>query len=52
MRLMSYFLGLEVTQIEKGTFVSQRKYAGDILKHFKMESFKPMMTQVEEKLKL
>lgn len=52
MGLMSYFLGLEVTQTENGTFVSQRKYAGDILKHFKMESFRPMMTRVEEKLKL
>ncbi|XP_071933176.1 uncharacterized mitochondrial protein AtMg00810-like [Coffea arabica] len=50
--LMSYFLGIEVHQLDDGIFISQRKYASDILKKFKMDMAKPMMTLVEEKLKL
>jgi len=52
MGLMCYFLGIEVKQTEQGTFISQRKYAGDILERFKMESCKPMLTPVQERLKL
>ena len=48
--LMSYFLGIEVHQLDGGIFISQRKYASDILKKFKMDVAKPMMTPVEEKL--
>jgi len=29
--LMKYFLGLEVTQTDKGIFICQHKYATDIL---------------------
>ena len=35
--LMSYFLRIEVQQTNDGIFISQKKYALDILKHFKME---------------
>ncbi|CAL9006618.1 unnamed protein product, partial [Prunus brigantina] len=52
MGLMCYFLGIEVKQTEQGTFISQRKYAGDILKRFRMESCKPTSTPVQERLKL
>lgn len=34
---MRYFLGIEVKQLENGIFISQKKYARDILKRFQME---------------
>jgi hypothetical protein len=52
MGLMSYFLGIELKQTNEGIFISQKKYAADILKKFKMESCKPMLTPMEERLKL
>ena len=36
--LMSYFLGLEVHQMQGEIFVSQSKYARDMLKRFKMDN--------------
>ena len=50
--LMSYFLGIKVVQQKDGIFISQKKYASDILKKFKMEHSKPISTPIEEKLKL
>ena len=50
--LMSRFLGIKVNQQDDGIFISQRKYACDILKKFKMDNSKPVSTLVEEKLKL
>jgi len=50
--LMSYFLDIEVVHQKDGIFISQKKYASDILKKFKMEHSKPISTPVEEKLKL
>ncbi|TXG56964.1 hypothetical protein EZV62_018277 [Acer yangbiense] len=50
--LMSYFLGIEVSQMDYGIFLCQKKYAGDVLKKFKMEGCKPILTPVEERLKL
>ncbi|KAK2979582.1 hypothetical protein RJ640_020074 [Escallonia rubra] len=50
--LMSYFLGIEVKQTNKGVFISQKKYAGDILRKFKMEACNPILIPVEERLKL
>ena len=52
MGLMSYFLGIEVKQTDEGILISQKKYAVDVLKKLKMESCKPMLTPVEERLKL
>ncbi|XP_050908828.1 uncharacterized mitochondrial protein AtMg00810-like [Lathyrus oleraceus] len=49
---MSYFLGIEVNQTDEGIFISQKKYAKYVLKKLKMESCKPMLTSVEERLKL
>lgn len=34
---MRYFLGIEVQQLESGIFISQKKYAGDVLRRFRME---------------
>ncbi|KAG6475099.1 hypothetical protein ZIOFF_064317 [Zingiber officinale] len=49
---MSYFLRLEVIQMDDGIFVSQKKYASDSLKRFRMECSKPVPTPVIEKIKL
>ena len=43
---MSYFLGIEVQQKEGGIFISQKKYAEDILKKFKMEDCNPVRTPI------
>eukprot|EP00253_Pinus_taeda_P032230 PITA_32230 len=42
--LMHYFLGMEVWQKDGEVFVSQGKYANEILRHFHMEKCKPMQT--------
>ena len=52
MGLMSYFLGIEVFQSDSRIFIFQNKYAGDILKKFKIDIAKSIMTPVEEKLRL
>ncbi len=44
MGLMHYFLGMEVWQGDGDLFLSQGKYANEILKRFRMESSKPMET--------
>ncbi|MBV8801912.1 MAG: hypothetical protein JO131_02910, partial [Gammaproteobacteria bacterium] len=45
--LMSYFLGIEVKQLEEGIFITQEGYAKEILKKFKMEDCNPVATPVE-----
>lgn len=42
--LMNYFLGMEVQQSEDGIFISQTKYAEDILKNFKIQCSKAVAT--------
>ena len=42
--IMSYFLGMEENQGSSGMFISQRKYAINILKKFKLESCKEVET--------
>eukprot|EP00253_Pinus_taeda_P031693 PITA_31693 len=44
MGLMHYFLGMEVWQKDGEVFVSQGKYANEILRWFHMEKCKPMQT--------
>ena len=44
MGLLNYFLGLEIWQRDGELFVSQGKYAKEILGKFHMESCKPMDT--------
>ena len=44
MGLMHYFLGMEVLQKDGQVFVSQGKYANEILRRFHMEKCKPMQT--------
>lgn len=50
--IMSYFLGMEVKQSENEIFISQKKYAREILKKFKMEECKSMETSMNQKEKL
>jgi len=52
MGLMEYFLGLEVKQGEKGIFVSQVRYAEEILNKFKMTNCNPVSTPMEPGTKL
>eukprot|EP01018_Ginkgo_biloba_P023828 Gb_00935 [translate_table: standard] len=49
---LHYFLGIEIWQSEKGIFMSQAKYAMDILKKFNMSDCKPLATPVKFGLKL
>ena len=44
--LMHYLLGMEVWQGDEELFVSQGKYANEILKRFHMESSKSMETPI------
>ncbi|XP_006588199.1 uncharacterized protein LOC114368337 [Glycine soja] len=48
---MSYFLGMQVQQDRGEVFVSQEKYAKEILRKFKMEECKPIATLMNQKEK-
>ena len=50
--LMKYFLGIEVTQNDKGIFACQSKDAKDILKRFRLIICSPVSTLVVEGAKL
>ena len=41
---LTFFLGLHVTQTNKGIFISKDKYIKEMLKKFQMEDNKPMCT--------
>ena len=41
---LTYFLGLQISQQEKGIFIFQAKYIKEMLKKFKMEDCKPILT--------
>ena len=49
---LHYYLGVEVTQRPNNIFLSQTKYATDLLKKFDMEECKPSLTPMERNLKL
>ncbi|KAK2988104.1 hypothetical protein RJ640_023853 [Escallonia rubra] len=49
---LKYFLGIEVSRSNKGIFLSQRKYALDLLRETGMLACQPVDTPVEEGLKL
>jgi hypothetical protein len=41
---MPFFLGLQVSQLDKGIFISQTKYIKEMSRKFQMEDFKPIST--------
>ena len=41
---LTYFLGLQISPQEKGIFICQGKYIKEMLKKFKMEDCKPILT--------
>ena len=49
---LKYFLGIKVSRYNKGIFLSQRKYALDLLQETGMSACQPADTPVEEGLKL
>ncbi|XP_031267195.1 uncharacterized protein LOC116125608 [Pistacia vera] len=49
---MSYFLGMEIIQTQHEIFVSQRKYANEVLNKFNMDRCRPMDTPLVVNLKL
>ncbi|RVW95066.1 Retrovirus-related Pol polyprotein from transposon RE1 [Vitis vinifera] len=49
--LMSYFLGIEVKQDHDGVFISQKKYAKEILNKFHMDDCKRTSTPMYQKEK-
>ncbi|RVW42190.1 Retrovirus-related Pol polyprotein from transposon RE1 [Vitis vinifera] len=49
---LKYFLGIEVSRSSEGIFLSQRKYALDLLQEIGMSGCQPVNTPIEEGLKL
>ena len=41
---LKFFLGFQIKQMKKGTFICQNKYIKDMLKKFDMENAKPIKT--------
>jgi hypothetical protein len=41
---LAFFLGIQVKQTKKGTFVHQAKYTKDVMKKFNMAELKPVST--------
>ena len=49
---MKYFLVIEVTESEDGIFISQTKFANDVLNIFRMMNCKPTVTPIATGTKL
>ena len=49
---LTYFLGLQISQQEKGIFICQAKYIKEMLKKFKMEDCKPILTPMVTRLQI
>ena len=49
---LHYFLGLQVLQTKEGIFLSQSKYACDLLHRFHMEDCKPTPSPFQSRVKL
>ncbi|XP_016900874.1 uncharacterized mitochondrial protein AtMg00810-like [Cucumis melo] len=51
-RLMSYYLGIEVKQEDKGIFITQEGYAREVIKKFKMDGSNPVNKSMEYGIQL
>ena len=51
-RELSHFLGLQIRQQESGIFISQSKYAKNLVKKFDLESASPVRTPMSPNVKL
>ena len=49
---LTFFLGLQIKQLSNGIFISQTKYALDLLKRFNMDSSKAINTHMSTSTKL
>jgi hypothetical protein len=49
---LSFFLGLQIRQSNQGIFISQTKYIREMLKRFRMEDCKPVITPMQTNCKL
>jgi hypothetical protein len=49
---LHYYLGVEASQHPNQIFLSQTKYAIELLNKFVMEDCKPSLTPMEQKMKL
>ena len=49
---LNFFLGLQIKQLNEGTFINQAKYIRDLLKMFNMEESKTMKTPMSSFIKL
>ncbi|XP_071739979.1 uncharacterized mitochondrial protein AtMg00810-like [Rutidosis leptorrhynchoides] len=49
---LKFFLGVQIKQLEDGTFINQQKYIHGMLKKFGMENSKPMPTPMAMNVKL
>ncbi|XP_071741907.1 uncharacterized mitochondrial protein AtMg00810-like [Rutidosis leptorrhynchoides] len=49
---LKFFPGLQVKQLEDGTFINQQKYIHEMIKKFRMENSKPMATPMATNVKL
>jgi hypothetical protein len=49
---LSFFLGLQICQINQGIFISQTKYIREMLKRLEMEYYKPVSTPMQTSCKL
>jgi hypothetical protein len=49
---LTFFLGLQISQSDKGIFISQTKYIKEMLKKFQMEYCKPMSTHMITRCKI
>eukprot|EP00253_Pinus_taeda_P026590 PITA_26590 len=50
--LLHYYLGVEVFQCPHHIFISHSKYAVDVLQRFGMQDCKPVLTPMEQNMKL
>ena len=49
---LSFFLGLQISQLDEGIFITQTKYIKEMLKKFRMEDCKPVSTPMVTGCKL